>query len=109
MPRRAVSLTLAEDNLLWLKGRAGHRDGNLSAAVDQLIADARAGRAGSSAPARSVVGTIDIAADDPELKGADDVMRKLFAASVSRPSVARGSSPRYLVSARPRKAKPGRG
>ena len=59
-----MSLTLAEDNLLWLKGRAGHQDGNLSAAVDQLIADARAGRVASSAAARSVVGTIDVAADD---------------------------------------------
>jgi hypothetical protein len=109
MARRAVSLTLAEDNLLWLKGRAGHKDGNLSAAVDQLITDARAGRVGSSVPARSVVGTIDLGADDPGLQGADDVMRKLFAASVSRPSIARGSSLRYGVSARPRKAKRERG
>ena len=104
-----MSLTIGEDNLLWLKGRAGHKDGNLSAAVDQLITDARAGRVGSSAPARSVVGTIHLAADNPELQGADDVMRELFAASVARPSIARESSPPYGASARRRKAKPRRG
>ena len=134
MARRAVSLTIADDNLLWLRGRAGHRDGNLSAVVDQLIADARIARVGSSTPARSVVGTIDLSADDPELSGADAAVREMFAASLSqrslsqrslsqpslsraslsqpslsRPSVARESSPNYRVATKPRKAKPTRG
>jgi hypothetical protein len=43
MPKRAVSLTLDEANVLWLKGR-GYGQRNLSAAVDDLITAARAGR-----------------------------------------------------------------
>ena len=84
MPKRAVSLTLDEANLLWLKGR-GHGHGNLSAAVDDLITAARAGRFGVPAAVRSVVGTIDLAADDPRLERADRVVRDLFAASLARP------------------------
>ncbi len=84
MPKRAVSITLDEANLLWLKGR-GHGHGNLSAAVDDLITAARAGRFGVPAAVRSVVGTIDLAADDPRLERADSVVRDLFAASLARP------------------------
>ena len=83
MPKKAVSLTLDEANVLWLKGR-GYGQGNLSAAVDGLIAAARAGRLGTPPAIRSVVGTIDIAADDPRLERADGEMRDLFAASLSR-------------------------
>jgi hypothetical protein len=84
MPKKAVSLTLDEANVLWLKGRAyGH--GNLSAAVDDLITAARAGRLGVPAAVRSVVSTIDIAADDPRLEHADEAIRDLFAASLARP------------------------
>jgi hypothetical protein len=84
MPKKAVSLTLDEANLLWLKGRGAGR-GNLSAAVDDLISAARAGRLGVPAAIRSVVGTIDIAADDPRLEHADAAIRELFAASLARP------------------------
>ena len=70
MPKKAVSLTLDESNLLWLKGR-GYGHGNLSAAVDDLITAARAGQLGVPAAPRSVVGTIDLAADDAGLEGAD--------------------------------------
>ena len=45
MAKRAVSITLDETNLLWLKGQ-GYAHGNLSAAVDELITAARAGRFG---------------------------------------------------------------
>jgi hypothetical protein len=109
MRKKAVSLTLGEDNLLWLKGRAAHQHGNLSAAVDQLIADARAGRVGRSTPPRSVVGTIDLPADDPELKGADKTIQDLFAASLARPSVVRESGPTYGAASKFRRKKPGRG
>lgn len=109
MARRAVSLTIADDNLLWLKGRAGHRDGNLSAVVDQLITDARAARVGTSTSTRSVVGTIDLSTSDADLSGADAAVRELFAVSLSRPSVVRESSPKDRVSATPRKAKRDRG
>ena len=84
MTKRAVSLTLDEANLLWLKGQ-GYAHGNLSAAVDDLITAARAGRFGVPAAVRSVVGTIDLAADDPRLERADNVVRDLFAASLARP------------------------
>jgi hypothetical protein len=82
MAKKAVSITLDESNLIWLKGR-GH--GNLSAAIDDLITAARAGRLGVAATARSVVGTIDIAADDPGLDRADEVIRQLFSESLARP------------------------
>jgi hypothetical protein len=91
MPKKAVSLTLDEANLLWLKGQ-GHGHGNLSAAVDDLITAARAGRSGVPAAVRSVVGTVDLAADDPRLERADRAMRDLFAASLARPQ--RGSEAR---------------
>jgi hypothetical protein len=84
MSKRAVSLTLDEANLLWLKGR-GQGRGNLSAAIDDLITAARAGRPGIPAASRSVVGTIDIAGDDPNLERADRAIRDLFAASLARP------------------------
>jgi hypothetical protein len=84
MPRKAISLTLDEGNLLWLKGQ-GHGRGNLSAAIDDLITAARAGRLGAPHAVRSVVGTIDLAADDPRLERADRAVRDLFAASLARP------------------------
>ena len=70
--------------VVWLKGQ-GYGQGNFSAAVDDLITAARAGRLGAPAPVRSVVGTIDLAADDPRLERADRAMRDLFAASLARP------------------------
>jgi hypothetical protein len=85
MPKKPVSLTLEEANLLWLKGRARiQTGGSISEAVDQLIAEARTGRLGASQAPRSVVGTIDLA-DDPTLSGADAAVRDLFAASLARP------------------------
>jgi hypothetical protein len=91
-------VTIDESNLLWLRGR-GYGRGNLSAALDDLITEARAGRLGSPAPVRSVVGTIDLPADDPALERADDAMRDLFARSLSRPLIVKESGPR------PRRAK----
>jgi hypothetical protein len=84
MAKRAVSITLDETNLLWLKGQ-GYAHGNLSAAVDDLITAARAGRFGVPSVVRSVVGSIDLAADDPRLERADRAVRDLFAASLARP------------------------
>ena len=94
MPKRAVSLTLDEANLVWLKGR-GYGHGNLSAAVDDLITAARAGRLGAPASVRSIVGTIDLAADDPQLEHADRAVRDLFAASVARPFRVSEAGPPY--------------
>jgi hypothetical protein len=94
MSRKAVSLTLDEANLLWLRGR-GYRRGNLSAIVDDLITEARAGKLGKVEGIRSVAGTIDIAADDPLLERADTTVRELFAASLSRPARVRETATSY--------------
>jgi|SRR4029453_10922721 hypothetical protein len=94
MTKKAVSLTLDEANLLWLKGQ-GYGRGNLSAAVDDLITEARLGRLGKRSAARSVVGSVDIAVDDPKLEQADAAIRELFAASLSRPGRVQETAPPY--------------
>ncbi len=103
MSRKAVSVTLDEANLLWLRGR-GYGRGNLSAAIDDLITAARAGRLGVPAPVRSVVGTIDLPADDPALERADEVVRDLFARSLSRPMMAREPRAGSKPAPRPRRS-----
>lgn len=86
MAKLAVSVTLDEANLLWLRGRAASLGrGSLSDAIDTLISEARAGRLGPPPTPRSVVGTVDIAEDDPNLDRADAAVRELFARSVARP------------------------
>jgi hypothetical protein len=85
MAKTAISLTLEQTNLLWLKGRARVvAGGSLSAAVDQLIAEARAGRLGQSDPPRSVKGTIDLP-DDSALFAGTDAIKGLFTDSLARP------------------------
>lgn len=87
MAKRPISLTIEETNLLWLKGRARLvAGGSVSEAVDQLVAEARAGRLGGAEPSRSVVGTIDLA-HDPLLTDADAAVRAIFAGSLARPIV----------------------
>jgi len=89
MPKIPLSVTLEENNLLWLKGRvASTKRRSLSEALDDILTSARTGGPGASA-ARSVVGTIDITPDDPDLAGADAFVQSLFAASVQRPFLAR--------------------
>jgi hypothetical protein len=84
MGKKAVSITLDASNLLWLKGRARVlAGGSLSAAVDRLIDDARAGKLGAAETPRSVAGTIDIPDDAALLKTAED-LRGTLHASVSR-------------------------
>jgi len=101
MPKKAISLTLDEANLLWLKGR-GYGRGNLSAAIDELITEARIGRLGARMAARSVVGTIDLAAADPLLDRADAAVRDLFAASLSREGLLEGARAGSEATRRPR-------
>jgi hypothetical protein len=92
MAKLAVSVTLDEVNLLWLRGRAASLGrGSLSDAIDTLISEARAGRLGPPATPRSVVGTVDIAEDDPHLDRADSAIRDLFARSTGRPLVVKQS------------------
>lgn len=92
MPKRAVSLTLDEDNLLWLRGRTtatGNR--SLSQTVDQIVSDARQARGVPSKAVPSVVGTVKISEDDPDLERADDFIRSWMNASLARPLVVRES------------------
>ncbi|HEX5071358.1 MAG TPA: hypothetical protein VFV78_14175 [Vicinamibacterales bacterium] len=78
MPKKAVSVTLDAANLLWLKGRTVAGKGrSVSDTLNALISEVR-----ESAPyhgeGRSVVGSIDLPADDPDLAGADQYIRSLF-------------------------------
>ena len=77
MPKKAVSVTLDEANVLWLKGRARLSGGNVSEALDQLITRARSGQSGHHAAATSIVGMVDLS-DDPDLLKADAAVREWF-------------------------------
>ena len=103
MAKTAISLTIEQTNLLWLRGRARVvAGGSLSEAVDQLIAEARAGRLGQSDPPRSVVGTIDLP-DDAALASGSEALAALFAGSLSRPIVVHEDSPGYSRKVTPKK------
>jgi hypothetical protein len=105
MPKKPVSLTLEETNLLWLKGRARVlAGGSLSEAVDQLIDEARAGKLGAAEPPRSVVGTIDLP-DDSVLLKAGEELRGLFDASLGRPIFAPQAGPAAAASKARRRKK----
>ncbi len=109
MPKKPLSVTLDEHNLLWLKGRAtATKSRSLSEALDDVITAARTGGLGAVA-ARSVAGTIDIAPDDPTLEHADAYLQAILAASLSRPLLAREAGPAAGGSPAPRKRKPRRG
>jgi hypothetical protein len=93
MPKKPLSVTLDEANLLWLRGRAaGRKKRSLSDALDEIVTAARRGGAGADA-SRSVAGTIDLAADDPNLEAADAAVQRLFEESVSQPVLVRERPP----------------
>ena len=95
MAKTAISLTIQQTNLLWLKGRARVvAGGSLSEAVDQLITEARAGRLGRHDPPRSVVGTIDLP-DDLAFETAAHGMTTLFETSLARPIFVHEDAPGY--------------
>jgi len=99
MGKRAISLTLDTDNLVWLKARVGATGlRSLSELVDRLISEARTH--GSARPVTSVVGTIDIADSDPELLEADAAIRALFGSSLDRPLLVAESAVPYQSSKR---------
>jgi hypothetical protein len=87
--KKAISITLTHDNLLWLKGRATARTGgNVSEMLDGLIRDARAAGRMDPASVKSVAGTIDLP-DDESLEKADSYVRAMFDRSLSRPTLVR--------------------
>ena len=92
--KQAVSVTLAEENLLWLRGQAAaSTSGNLSEILDRLVNEARTGGRVHAAAIRSVVGTIDLPADDNDLTEADHYVRALFDRSLRRPMLVRERPP----------------
>ena len=106
MPKRGISVTLQDDNLLWLKSRTVALKGrSLSETLDDLVTAARSSGDVPGATIRSVVGTVDIAADDPGLEKADAYLRGVVSSSVSRPILVREEPPPYDVSGKPRKAR----
>jgi hypothetical protein len=88
MSRQAISVTLDADNITWLKGRAGAGGlRSLSELLNRIVTTARQSK---SAPhARSVVGTVTICPDDPDLREADVAIQALYNASLGGSSVIR--------------------
>jgi hypothetical protein len=92
--KRAISVTIDEDNLLWLRGQAGaSASGSVSEVVDRLIGEARAGGRTDAAAVRSVVGSIDLPRDDEDLAAADGYVRAVFDRSLARPIAVRERPP----------------
>jgi len=94
MPKRGISVTLRDDNLLWLKSRTmAAKKRSLSETLDDLVTAARAGGSGPIAGVKSVAGTIDISDDDPGLEKADDHIRGLVRSSLTLPVLVREALP----------------
>jgi hypothetical protein len=90
MPKTAISVTLDQNNILWLRGRAAAgKRGSLSETLDALVTQARSAGQVPADSVRSVVGTIDVSADDPNLDRADADLQAWFEESLGRPSVVR--------------------
>src|SRR5439155_23956073 len=85
MVKKAISVTLRPENLLWLRAQA-HASSrrSVSETLDELISGARAGARGGPGPTDSVVGSTRRRASDPGLPPADGVIRGLFSASAAR-------------------------
>ena len=82
MPKKAISVTLSQDNLLWLRGQALARGRmSVSEVLDQILEAARPG-SGIKVASRSAVGMIQIAPSDPELREADRGIREEFRRSL---------------------------
>jgi hypothetical protein len=88
--KTAISVTLAPDNLLWLKARA-HAQGSrsISAALDELLSEAR--RTGGRA--RTVVGTVRLPQGEEGLRQGDEEIARLFSGAV-RPGSAKSKRSR---------------
>jgi hypothetical protein len=100
--KKAVSITLDADNLLWLKARAeATAKGSLSDVVDRLVREARL--EGRTDAIRSVVGTVDLPHGD--LDQADGYVRSLFDRSISRPRLVEETPPQAARTARARGSK----
>src|SRR5688572_4720128 len=99
MPKKALSVTLDQANVAWLRGRARLAGGNFSDALDKVVTHARIGRGAILGVNTSVVGMVDLSAD-PTLAKADAAVRDGFAESLSRPFEVHEAPPRTARSAR---------
>lgn len=101
--RKAISITLSEDNLLWLRGQAARSArGSVSELLDRLVAEARNGGRTDPSAVRSVVGSVDLPDDDPDLAGADAYIRTLFGTSTRQPMRVRERPPAARKTTTPR-------
>jgi len=92
--KRAISVTIGEDNLLWLKGQAGaSTGGSVSEVLDRLVREARTGGRTDAAAIRTVVGSVDLPRDDEDLAGADAYVRSVFDQWLARPMQVRERPP----------------
>ena len=93
--RKAISITLNQDTLLWRRGQAAQTSrASVSEVLDRIVSEARTAGWAEAAAIRSVVGSIDLPDDDPDLAGADAHLRATFAASLQRPMMVRERSAR---------------
>ena len=94
--RKPISVTLQTDNLLWLRAQASAtRKGSLSEVLDTIVTHARMQGQTAAAAIRSVVGTVDLPDDDPDLGAADEYVRGLFDRSARRPVMVKEAQPAY--------------
>jgi hypothetical protein len=94
--RKAVSVTLKTDNLLWLRAQASaSARGSLSEVLDRLVTDARTWGRTDERAIRTVRETIDLPDDDPMLEEADTFIRAQFDRSLRRPIVVKEKRARY--------------
>jgi hypothetical protein len=94
--KKAISVTLSNDSLLWLRAQAAARTrGNVSEVVDRLIQDARAAGRTDRSAIKSVAGTIDLP-DDESLGQAESYVRGLFERSLGRPMLMREPSSKRI-------------
>ena len=101
--RKAVSVTLGADNVLWLRAQAAATArGSLSEVLDRLVSDARGAGRIDAAAIRSVVGTVDLPDDDPGLERADAYLRAQFDKSLRRPIVVKERAASYRASRKKR-------
>jgi hypothetical protein len=101
MPKKAMSVTLDEMNVLWLKARARmSKNNNVSEELDRLITNARFGKGGPPA-VTTAVGMVDLS-DDPNLEKADAAVKQYWDEWLAGASVLNEDSPGYAT---PRKKK----
>jgi hypothetical protein len=84
MPKRAISPTLDEESLTWVRGQALAGRPSGSEMVDRILREARAGGRGALAAVRSILGTVRLSSEDPDLLAADEAARAEFIRSLGQ-------------------------